>query len=252
MGNLLVDKLSMNWHHRLDMKFLIRDSNQHSFRPHQVFTKLIHLVTEQEIIFVVEPDRSDVYKYTLDLEKSSKDFDNLSGDYKMVLVLGDAAVNTPDNWILANIKLEMPSSPSTENTGESRKSVAGTKRSLTNPRIGQGPSVAKPQIFHMFKPAEKRGGQLISTVFTVLCIVPPFIVMLVLWGVLNINISNFQFGLNPLLFHMGLIAIFGLYYCYWSYLDMFTTLQYLLPLGCFTAFLGNRLLRQIASKRKEA
>lgn len=64
-GAPLADKLAMNWHHRLDMKFTLRDTDDQPARAHQVFVKATHVGTRQEIIFVVEPDRSDVYKFSL-------------------------------------------------------------------------------------------------------------------------------------------------------------------------------------------
>jgi oligosaccharyltransferase complex subunit delta (ribophorin II) len=44
-------------------------------------------------------------------------------------------------------------------------------------------------------------------------------------------------------------AIFGLYYCYWTHLNMFQTLRWLGILALPTFFFGNRLLSSIASKR---
>ena len=48
-----------------------------------VFT---HKASGQEIVFVAEAGKDKTYKFDVDLGKSAKEFDHLSGDYEMRLV----------------------------------------------------------------------------------------------------------------------------------------------------------------------
>ena len=50
-------------------------------------------------------------------------------------------------------------------------------------------------------------------------------------------------------FYFIFSAIFALYYCYWTNLNMFQTLRYLGFIGVPTFIFGNRLLSGIAAKR---
>ena len=60
---------------------------------HQTFVRLVHETTGQEIFFVAEADSSDQYKFTLDVGTTGKDsFNNLSGKYRITLVVGDRAM----------------------------------------------------------------------------------------------------------------------------------------------------------------
>lgn len=74
--------------------------------------------------------------------------------------------------------------------------------------------------------------------------------MLIAWMKLGVNISAFPFSLPALGFHLGLAAIFGLYYCFWLQLNMFTTFKYLIMIGVVTFLCGNSMLVKIAEKRK--
>jgi len=53
-------------------------------------------------------------------------------------------------------------------------------------------------------------------------------------------------------FHVGLGAIFGLYYMFWLELNMFTTVKYLIMIGVVTFLCGNSMLSGLAEKRKAA
>ncbi|KXJ16205.1 Dolichyl-diphosphooligosaccharide--protein glycosyltransferase subunit 2 [Exaiptasia diaphana] len=69
------------------------------------------------------------------------------------------------------------------------------------------------------------------------------------WINIGANISNFQFSLGGIAFHIGLGGIFVLYYLFWVKLDMFSTLKYLAVIGGVTFLSANSLLSGIAARR---
>ena len=66
----------------------------------------------------------------------------------------------------------------------------------------------------------------------------------------GVNVSNFPVSVTGLGFHLGLGAIFALYYFFWLNMSMFTTLKYLIMIGVVTFLCGNSMLSKIAEKRK--
>ena len=92
---------------------------------------------------------------------------------------------------------------------------------------------AQPEIRHLFREPEVRPPKVVSTAFTVLCLLPLGI-MIVAWMKLRVNISAFPFSWSAIGFHLGLGSIFGLYIMFWLQLDMFSTLKYLMMVGVVT------------------
>ena len=104
-----------------------------------------------------------------------------------------------------------------------------------------------PEIKHLFREPEKRPAPVVSYVFVLLCLLP-IAIMLIGWMWIGVGFSGF--GLSSLGFHVGLGAIFTLYYYFWLQLNMFTTMKYLLMVGVVTFLCGNNLLVRLADKRK--
>merc|ERR1719187_1484957 len=90
----------------------------------------------------------------------------------------------------------------------------------------------------------------VSRLFTAL-VLAPLVLMLVLWVVLGANLSNLAFSPAALAFHVLLASVFGLYYLYWTRLDMFETVRYLALLGTGLFLVGHRLLSTLAAARKQ-
>ena len=100
-------------HQKLILKFLIRDAgSKELITVHQSFIRLTHVDSHQEIFFVAEPDVNDVYKFDLDLASKAKDFQHLSGKYSMDLIVGDAVIENPTVWTVADLKLSFGASTS--------------------------------------------------------------------------------------------------------------------------------------------
>lgn len=105
-----------------------------------------------------------------------------------------------------------------------------------------------PEIEHMFRPPEKRPPRFVSDVFTGLCLTP-LVLLLIFWGKLGTNLSNFTFEPITLGFHSGFGGILALFAVFWVNLNMFQTLRLLIPIAVFTFICGNRLLRRIHAQR---
>jgi oligosaccharyltransferase complex subunit delta (ribophorin II) len=217
---------------RIIMKFQLRNMATSSLMTaHQTFVRLTNKKTRREIIFVAEVDSSSsTYTFDLDVGGREKEFGYLSGEYMMELIIGDAVIQNPLSWIVADVNLKFSDSqqPSTSRLDSYK---------------------AKPEIKHLFRVADKRPSTFISNVFTVMVLLP-FLLLLIMWIKIGVNVSNFPFSLSAIGFHGGVAAIFGLYYLYWVQLNMFETLRYLGFIGIPTFLFGNRLLSSIAAKRK--
>jgi oligosaccharyltransferase complex subunit delta (ribophorin II) len=196
---------------------------------HQAFIRFTNQKSKQEIIFVAEPDGSSTYKFDLDVGAKVKDFNYMSGKYTMDLIVGDAIIQNPFSWTVADAHLTFPEGAGGGKDDQYRYSK-------------------KPEIEHQFQVPEKRPPAVVSNVFTVI-VLSPLLLLLILWLKIGINISNFPMSLSAVGFHVGLAAIFGLYYLYWVSLNMFDTVRYLGLLGIPTFLFGNRLLSGIAGKR---
>lgn len=217
-------------HQKLVLKFSLKEqSSKQPISAHQTFVRLTNVKTKQEVIFVAEQESTGAtYKFDLDVGAKSKDFRNLSGKYTMDLIIGDAVIENPISWHLADVQLTFADDPLTAPSAESRYAK-------------------KPEITHMFREPEKRPPAAVSNFFTGLVLVP-VLILLGLWVKIGVNISNFPFSLSALGFHVGLAAIFGLYYCYFVKLTMFQTLRYLGLIGIPTFLFGHRLLSGIAAR----
>merc|ERR1712150_391218 len=217
-------------HHKLILKFTVKDQTSgEKLKVHQAFVKFA--MKNSEIIFVAERDSTGTYRFDLDVNAKADDFGGEGGTYSMSVIIGDAKISNPINWHLTDVKFEFPADASTDSTDAWDK--------------------PKPEIKHMFREPEKRPPALVSTAFTVLCILP-FVALFLIWGKLGANISLFPFGLSSIFFTIFLGAIFVLYVCFWLQLNMFTSMKYLIMIGVVAFLSGNSLLVKIAEKRKSS
>jgi len=217
-------------HQRLILKFSVREEvSKQPISAHQTFVRLTNVKTKQEVIFVAEEEADGtVYKFDLDIGAKSKEFRNLSGKYTMDVIIGDAVIENPISWTVADVQLTFHDDPISTATSQSLYAK-------------------KPNIVHMFREPEKRPPAVVSNFFTGLVLLP-VLILLGLWLKLGANISNFPFSLSALGFHASLTAIFALYLCYFMHLTMFQTLRYLGLIGIPTFLFGHRLLSGIAAR----
>ncbi|XP_062319905.1 dolichyl-diphosphooligosaccharide--protein glycosyltransferase subunit 2 isoform X1 [Osmerus eperlanus] len=218
-------------HQNFAMSFQLVDVNTGvELTPHQTFVRLHNPKTGQEVVFVAEPDSKNLYKFELDTAERKSEFDSMSGTYALHLMVGDATLENPILWSVADVVLKFLD-----------EEAPATIQSKTL-------YVPKPDIQHLFREPEKKPPTMVSNTFTGL-ILSPFLLLLVLWLKLGANISNFSLSPSSVLFHIGHAAMLGLMYVYWTHLNMFQTLKYLAIIGSLTFLAGNRMLAQKAVKR---
>ncbi|XP_071968206.1 dolichyl-diphosphooligosaccharide--protein glycosyltransferase subunit 2 isoform X1 [Engystomops pustulosus] len=221
-------------HQNFALSFLLTDVNTGaSLTPHQTFVRLHNQKTGQEVVFVAEPDTKGTYRFELDPSERKSEFDSASGTYTLYLMVGDATLENPILWNVADVVIKFPE----EDTPTPLQS-----KNLFTP---------KPDIQHLFREPEKRPPNVVSNTFTAL-VLAPLLLLFILWVKIGVNISNFSFSPSTLIFHLGHAAMLGLMYVYWTQLNMFQTLKYLALLGIVTFLAGNRMLAHKAVKRTAA
>lgn len=134
-------------------------------------------------------------------------------------------MSNPLRWALGTIEVNL-------NTAEPQKKNV------------RGP---KPEIKHLFRPAEKRPPEAVSLLFTGLTLAP-LALLLILWLKIGVNFGNFTPLAIP--FHLGFGGILYLFALFWFKLDMFSTCAWLIPVGGFTFLAGQKLLSHIAKEKK--
>ncbi|XP_026076629.1 dolichyl-diphosphooligosaccharide--protein glycosyltransferase subunit 2-like isoform X2 [Carassius auratus] len=220
-------------HQNFAMTFqLVDETTGVELTPHQTFVRLHNQKTGQEVVFVAEPDSKNLYKFELDTTERKTEFDSISGTYALYLMVGDATLENPILWNVADVVLKF--------LDEEAPSTIQAKTLYT----------PKPEIQHLFREPEKKPPTVVSNAFTAL-VLSPFLLLLILWFKLGANISNFTLSPSTILFHIGHAAMLGLMYVYWTHLNMFQTLKYLAIIGSLTFLAGNRMLAQKAVKRLE-
>ncbi|XP_044520245.1 dolichyl-diphosphooligosaccharide--protein glycosyltransferase subunit 2 isoform X1 [Gracilinanus agilis] len=225
-GSFTVDS-----HQNFALSFQLVDVNTGAeLTPHQTFVRLHNQKTGQEVVFVAEPDSKNVYKFELDTSERKSEFDSASGTYTLYLIIGDATLENPILWNVADVVIKFPE--------EDAPSTILSKNLFT----------PKQEIQHLFREPEKRPPTVVSNTFTAL-ILSPLLLLFILWIRLGANISNFTFAPSTIIFHLGHAAMLGLMYVYWTQLNMFQTLKYLAILGSITFLAGNRMLAYKAVKR---
>uniref|UniRef100_A0A8C3SBR2 Dolichyl-diphosphooligosaccharide--protein glycosyltransferase subunit 2 n=1 Tax=Chelydra serpentina TaxID=8475 RepID=A0A8C3SBR2_CHESE len=218
-------------HQNFALSFQLVDVNSGAeLIPHQTFVRLHNPKTGQEVVFVAEPDSKNVYKFELDTAERKTEFDSASGTYTLYLIIGDATLENPILWNVADVVIKFPE--------EEAPSTVQSKKLF----------IPKPEIQHLFREPEKRPPTVVSNTFTALILSPLFL-LFILWIKIGANMSNFSFAPSTIIFHLGHAAMLGLMYVYWTQLNMFQTLKYLAILGSVTFLAGNRMLAQKAVKR---
>lgn len=151
----------------------------------------------------------------------------VSDVFDIELIIGDSIITNPFRWSVGQIEVKITN-----------------PQPASSPKIVRGP---KPEIVHMFRQPDKRPAKAVSLLFTALT-AAPFLILLVLWAKIGVNLGNFSARAVP--FHLGFGAILGLFTLFWLKLDMFTTCAWLIPVGSFTFFAGHRFLNYVARSKK--
>jgi oligosaccharyltransferase complex subunit delta (ribophorin II) len=212
---------------QIKIKFSVKDESAGAkMLVHQAFVRVANKETGAEIIYVAQANNNKVYSFELDIGGQAKEFKSVAGVYSVSVVLGDATLTNPVAWAVADVDISF-----------------GGDDAAAGPAAS--PYANKPEIKHTFRLPEKRPSELVSNLFTIICL-SPILLVLGLWMKLGVNISNFPVSVAGLGFHAGLGGIFTLYMYFFLQLNMFTTVKYLVLIGLVTFLCGNSLLSKIA------
>ncbi len=172
--------MEADYQQRLLIKFQLRDKIAGDvLTAHQTFVQLTNIKTKQEIVFVAEPDSTQIYKMDLNLQTKAKDLNYISGVYQITLIIGDAVISNPIEWKIGSINLQLPANPSPPS---SDKVIS--------------PFAPKPEIKHLFREQEKRPAPLVSNAFSVLALIP----IVILFGLVShLFLITIEYKINPIL-----------------------------------------------------
>jgi len=233
----LGSKLEADQQTKLYVKFTVKDKVKSStLEAQQTFVRFTHVKSGREIVFLAQAASGGLYQADVDFATQAKNFRQLGGLYSLELLVSDALIDNPIRWKLGEVNLQL--------------AVDSASASPSSDELKAALYSAKPEIKHLFRPAEPVPPQIVSLVFSALS-AAPLLLLFILWLKIGFNFSRFSFSLWGILFHATLAAIFGLFYCYWVKLNMFQTLQYLAILGLVALITGNKLLRGLAASKEK-
>ncbi|KAI5075553.1 hypothetical protein GOP47_0009629 [Adiantum capillus-veneris] len=203
------------------------------FKPHQAFLRLKHETMEH--LFLLKSSEQKL-ELNLDLLGLVEKLNYLSGIYTIEIIIGDAAMENPVMWNLGTVELDLPEPP--EGT------VKPSALALATSKYGP-----KPEITHIFRPADKRAPPTLSNPFLIFSLVP-LLGFLVGLKLLNTNMKNFPSSGLPtvaaLFFHLGIASILGLYVLFWLKFNLFQTLKALAVLATMLMVPGYYTLSHLA------
>mmetsp|Transcript_35502 Transcript_35502/g.57446 ORF Transcript_35502/g.57446 Transcript_35502/m.57446 type:complete len:686 (-) Transcript_35502:187-2244(-) len=224
---------------RLKLSFSVKSASGKSFTPHQAFVSLTTPISKKQIVLLPKLDDS-VYKITLDIgELNTKQFKGESGDYKLDIIAGDSVFEGAIVWSIAKLSLTLK-----EVKSEKEFDLRDVSRDqlLTEPQ---------KEMIHSFRAPDRRPPAIVSYVFTAL-VVLPFLILLVVWGGLGVNISNFPFSGKEFLSAVGLqgtiIAVIVVCIAFWVSLPFSKVLWLLSGLSVVGVFFGHKALADVANK----
>ncbi|KAJ1347902.1 hypothetical protein KIN20_003081, partial [Parelaphostrongylus tenuis] len=224
--------LSADYTKRLYVSFSVkRKSDGKLIKPSQAFVLFKH-TDGSEVFYTADLQSGGGYVVDVYLATGHKDFESLSGKYTASLIIGDPLIRTPLEWSFADFTLTLPNA--------AEEVIPKSQRIVYS---------ALEEIRHIFRQPEKRPSAIVSDAFTIICLSPLFL-LIVLWLRVGLNFGNMPLSIWTLFFHSSLGVLFTLYFVFWLQLNMFDTLKYLAFVGAFTYLSGNRVLRAIADKRK--
>ena len=160
--NALSDKLELDYHQKLTVKFQLKDKKSDEYlRVQQAFLRFTNKKSNKEVIYLAEAAGgvNTQYKVEVDLTTNANDFRSQSGAYELSLIVGDSLLQNPFEWKLNdNVQLSFH-----------EDSVADKDfQDLYSPQ---------PEIIHQFRKDEDRPPSIVSLVFSGLTLLPLLILL---------------------------------------------------------------------------
>lgn len=172
--NVLGEKLDVDYHQKLSIKFQIKDKqNNEFFRVQQAFLRWTNKKSNKEVIYLAEASTDVNAQYKVDVVRkdsprattslfiilqdftsNANDFRQQSGAYELVLLVGDALLENAFAW-----KLHDQIQLSFHEDGLVEKSHQNSYQ-------------PKKEIIHQFREDEKRPSTTVSLIFSALTVLP--------------------------------------------------------------------------------
>lgn len=164
-----------------------------------------------------------------------KQLGTLGGGYSLALLVGDAAIETPVQWSLGDVAVSFKPLDDGSQPDDPAQFPAAFQ--------------PRPTILHMHRPPEKQPPAVVSLVFAAVTLAPLLLVLAVALGSLKANFKGMAGNSAALVFHGSILAILGLYWAFWTKLNLLQTLPILSVLALLTFFSGYFALSAHADSR---
>jgi oligosaccharyltransferase complex subunit delta (ribophorin II) len=216
----------------LFVDFKVKGQSGKVVQVQQAFVRLTN-AAGRELIQPAKFTASKGYTAHFPVREVASEFYGQSGSYELSLIVADAFVANPTNWVLGSV------------------SFTFSNTSRADPPAD--PFAKQAEIKHAFRVPDKRPPKTISLAFTAAALGVPALVLFI--GLLRVgaNVSNFPTGAN-FIFAVGfqgcLAAILALFVLYWLRLNMVQTLTYFGVLAIPSLFFAHRNLNGL-SKAKQ-
>ncbi len=147
-------------------KFEVRDqTNNNMIEAHQAFLRFTEVKSGNEIIYLAETSLNKAYTVEVDFSTNAKNFRHQSGAYLVDLVISDSLFENPATLRISEMNVKFAAQ-----TSETKNSNL---------------FVPKPEIKHLFRVPEVRPSQVVSLVFTFLCLMPLALVVILVMKIFN-------------------------------------------------------------------
>lgn len=233
--------LSSNYYYTLSVAFLVKSasSSAQSTKSLSVQQAFVRIYNDdlglESIVPVYNSDKG--FTGQVDFKTVGKALLFTNGLYKFQLIVGDAFIDNSFVWDFGSIQLTFPPHLHTQQVDF-----------LSSHSIKA--SAIKPTISHVFRQAEKRPPTQVSFIATIVSLALPWLVLFVFIIRARPSLSLFGAFLPAVVFLASIAAIFGLYFVFFWFLNMFDTLK-VLGLLCVVCFLsGFFTFRARAASRK--
>jgi len=226
-GKQLSSPLKVEHFQHVFVDFKVKGQSGKNIQVHQAFLRLSN-DTGREFIVPAEASANG-YSAHISLRDTASEFYGQSGHYKLQLIIGDASIQNPILWTIGTFNISYPDD--------------------LRVQVPRNPFAVLPEIKHQFREPDKRPPRTISVAFTVATLAVPALVLFI--GLIRVgaNLKNFPSGANFMYaigFEACLGAVLALFACYWLYLNMIQTLEYLAVLAIPTLFFAHRNLNGLS------
>ena len=217
-------------------------------KPHQCFLRFTHIASGTNAFFVAQGDGAWSaegvtglkYKASIVLSKEIETFSNLSGDYLMSILVSDVSVEGVE-FVIGSLEIAVP--PKVD------KILPLYQTSLLHKSDNTlGPL---PEIEHKMRPPAKQASVFMSTIFTILTMLPLAVFLLF---VISLRPNFKRFGSpSSYLFVVAIGGSLVLYLAYWTAMpgaSFYETIKYLCFIVLATAVIGRSAIADMSDKQK--